>query len=196
MSQEEFSQVLRRAQEIDAGQHDSPDVEAMIRAAEEAGISREATTQAIRERLGFPVAAATLGGLVFARSADGHFYAARVEETKENQARVRFLSGAVATLPMADLREFSLMPGQKVNYLSPTGGYWANGTISTVNVDALTVTLASWGMEETVSLAKVRHLSQNFGKTVQGKMNEWVVRLWWLGGGVAIGMIVNRLISR
>ncbi len=196
ISTEALSEVLRRAQEIDAGAHDSPDLEAYIQAAEEAGISREATTQAIRERLGYPISAAKLGEFVFARSADGHYYAAKVDSTAEKTARVRFMNGAIAELPLSDLREFTVLPGQKVNYLSPSGGYWANGTVVSFNADAQVVTLEVWGASESVSLDKVRQLGQNMRMGVTAKANEWAIRFWWLFGGVGLGFLLDRLIMR
>ncbi len=196
LSTEDLSGVLRRAQEIDSGQGHSTDLEAYVQAAEEAGISREATMQAIRERLGYPVSAAKLGDFVFARSSDGHYYAAKVESTQEKSARVRFMNGAEVEMPLSDLREFKLMPGEKLNYLSPAAGFWANGTVSTYNPDARVVVIESWGTTESVALDKVRLLAQNAGRGLGAKANEWMIRLWWLGGGIGIGVLIDRLLHR
>lgn len=196
LTTEELSDVLRRAQEIDSNQGNSTDMEAYVQAAEEAGISREATMQAIRERLGYPLSAAKLGDFVFARSADGHYYAAKVGSTSDKSARVRFMNGAEIEMPLSDLREFNLMPGQKLNYLSPSGGYWANGTVSTFNPDSRVVVLESWGVSESVALDKVRLLGQNVGRGVRAKANEWVAKFWWLSGGVALGVLLDRLLTR
>ncbi len=196
LSTEELSGVLRRAQEIDAGGGSSGEMEAYITAAEEAGISREATMQAIRERLGYPIAAARLGEFVFARSADGHYYAAKVEHTEEKSARVKFMNGAVADLPLSDLREFALLPGQKLNYLSPSGGFWANGTVTTFNADSRVVTMESWGTAESVPLDKVRMLAQNTRMGIKATANLWASKLWWLGGGIGIGVILDMILRR
>lgn len=68
-----LGEVVRRAQEIqDQTQlmlEPNPDLEQYVKAAEEAGIHRDATMQALRERLSLPVEMFKPGEYVFAKSA-------------------------------------------------------------------------------------------------------------------------------
>jgi len=196
LTEEQLSSVLRRAQEIDAAGLQGSELEAYVAAAEEAGISRDATMQALRERLGYSVVAAETGAQVFARSADGHYYVAKVEKVEEKTATVRFLNGATATLPQTDLRDLDLTPGRKLNYLSPSASMWSNGTVTKFHPDSMTVDLESWGMTESVSLDKVRILRQSVVGGVTQVANLWAMRLWWLVGGLGIGVLIDRLFFR
>lgn len=195
LSSEELSEVLRRAQEIDT-HGGSADLDDYVKAAEEAGISRDATMQALRERLGYPVAAAQTGEFVFARSADGHYYPAKVESTEDRTAKVKFLNGAQVQVPLSDLRELNLTPGQKVNYLSPSMKMWSNGTVRAFNRDALSLEVDNWGSSETVTLDKVRMLQQNIGQRAKDTVNLWAIKLSWLAGGVGLGFLLERLLTR
>ena len=196
LSSEELTDVIRRAQEIEAHGTAGGDLEGYVKAAEEAGISREATMQALRERLGYPLAATQSGETVFARSADGHFYAAKVDAVNGQVADVRFLNGATVTLPLSDLRELNLTPGRKISYMSTNMSMWVNGQVSTYNPHALTIEVESWGSKETVSLDKVRLLAQDVFQKVSDTANLWALRFWWLAGGVGLGFLLDRLLFR
>ncbi|MCC6443573.1 MAG: hypothetical protein IT210_08995 [Armatimonadetes bacterium] len=133
MESQELQDILRRAQEIDLrrfqGAEMPGDAEALLRAAEAAGISREAVEQSLREHFGMPLEDIKPGERVFAKSADGAFYIADVLEVMENRARVRFLTGGDHALPLTDLRVFSILPGQKLQC------YWAGWGWCTVRVE-------------------------------------------------------------
>lgn len=196
LTSEELTDVIRRAQEIEAHGAGGADLEAYVKAAEEAGISREATMQALRERLGYPLAATQSGELVFGRSADGHFYAAKVEAVNGQMAEVRFLNGATTSLPLSDLRELNLAPGRKLSYMSKDMSMWVNGQVSAYNDQARTVDVVNWGSTETVSLDKVRLLSQNVIQKATQTANLWAIRVGWLIGGVGLGFLLDRLLFR
>ncbi len=127
---QDLQEVLRRAQEIDAHRVElssaSGEPEMFLRAAEDAGISREALVQALRERLGSPLEGIKPGDRVFAKSADGAFYAADLLEVSEGSARVRFLNGSDHTLPRTDLRPFAILPGQKLQCKWPMWGWYTS----------------------------------------------------------------------
>lgn len=194
LSSEELSEVLRRAQEIEATGSGGTDLEAYVTAAEEAGISREATMQALRERLGYPLAATQSGETVFARSADGHFYAAKVEQVNGQMATVRFLNGAEVKLPLSDLRELNLTPGRKLSYMSKDMSMWVNGQVVTFNAQTQKVEIENWGSKENVSLDKVRLLSQDVFRRASNAANLWAMRLWWLAGGIGLGFLIERFV--
>lgn len=191
-----LSDVLRRAQEIQSAQVlEQDELEEYIVAAEEAGISREATLQALRERLGFPTHVPAPGEYVFARSADRHFYMAKLEGVADQKATVKFLNGGTATLPVSDLREVSFTPGQRLNYFSPSMNMWVSQPVVHFNRDALTVTFNYWGTVETVSVDKVRLLN-NTPLSITDKAQLKIGMLWTaLGAGVlgfALGWFMRR----
>src|SRR6185369_27535 len=115
--EEELGETLRRAREIAAhgerADHEAA-YEGYVRAAEEMGISREAVLQALCERLLIPAEQFAAGHTVFAPSMDGCWYLAEILSTGDLVASVRFLSGGERTVPLADLRPASLVPGRRL----------------------------------------------------------------------------------
>lgn len=194
-----LSEVIRRAQEISEQTtlifEPHPDIEQYIQAAEEAGISRDATMQALRERLDFPVRAFQPGELVFALSGDERFYVAKIVQIEGRQAQIRFLSGSDHHCEASDLRRFSLMPGQKVQYNSPTHHLWVSGKLEGFNRDANSITATWGGVSETLPLDKIRLPRE--GQTQQAPaIPLWVVGVAsGLGGGI-VGAILMRLLMR
>jgi hypothetical protein len=157
---EDTAELLRRAQEIDEQTRlmlqPYPEYTELICAAEEAGIARDATLQALRERMSLPVQAFEPGRRVFAKSADGHFYAATLESLNGRTANLRFVNGSDHVADMTDLRLFSLTPGQRVWFNSPSYGVWMQSEVVRFNPDSSSVTVNAWYQEETVPLEKIR----------------------------------------
>lgn len=157
---EEATSVLRRAQEI----HEQtglllqprPEIEELVRAAEEAGIARDATMQALRERLSLPAETLEEGTRTFAKCPDGAYYASRVVEVSGRKATVRFMSGGESLVDVTDLRPLSLPPGLRLQYHSPIYSMWTGGQVVRVNLEGGSITVNCWGQEETVPLEKVR----------------------------------------
>lgn len=191
-----LSDVLRRAQEIQSSQalhHD--ELEEYLVAAEEAGISREATQQALRERLGFPTHVPAPGEYVFARSADRHFYMAKLEAVNGQSASVKFLNGGHATVSLTDLRDIALSPGQRLNYFSPSMNMWVTQPVVRYNRDTLTVSFNYWGTEETVSVEKVRLLNNTpLSISDQAKLKAGMI--WSALGGGVVGLVIGLLLRR
>ena len=109
MDQREAQEILRRAQEIESQQgvmlRSQADVEQFVSAAEEAGLSRDAVLQALRERLRMPAEAFEPGSLVFAESADGRFHVASLTSLDEHTAKIRFLNwGTEETVTLEHIR--------------------------------------------------------------------------------------------
>jgi hypothetical protein len=196
----ELGDVVRRAQEIQDQTHlmldPHPDLEQYIRAAEEAGIDRAATMQALRERLSFPVEKFKEGEYVFAKSADGFYYVAILESLDGRQAKVQFLSGMDHHCDATDLRLFSLTPGQRVSYHSKSSGMWWEGQLVKFNRDKEQVTVSSWGDSESVSLQKVRlpRDVQAIPMTMKAKM--WAIGIACALSGGVLGAILMRMMSR
>ena len=192
--------VVRRAQEIqDQTQlmlNPHPDLEQYVRAAEEAGIDRDATMQALRERLSFPIEKFKTGEYVFAKSADGFYYIALLTELEGRSAKVEFLTGTEHHIDAGDLRLFSLTPGQKISYYSKGSGMWWEGQLVKFNREKRQVTASAWGDTETVALEKIRlpRDIQTLPMSFRAKM--WAVAAASALSGGVIGAILLKLLTR
>jgi hypothetical protein len=193
LSQEELTEVLRRAQEIDSASHSISGIEEYVTAAEEAGVSREATLLALRERLGVPIALPTVGEMVFAKSSDGHFYTATVQNVGDKLVSVRFMNGSDAKVPIGEIREFALNPGQKLNYHS--NGMWWDAEIVRFNSEARSITMNLWGAEETVTLDKVR-IRKPTSFELNKSLGLWINRAAIFLAGTGAGMILMKILTR
>lgn len=128
LSEEDLRETLRRAQEI-AGQsrdpaESEPVYEGYLKAAEEVGIPREATLQALRERLLIPAETLKPGEMVFAPSVDGAWYPATLVSIGTQTATVRFVDGGDHTCALADLHALALVPGRGVQFDFGDWGWW------------------------------------------------------------------------
>lgn len=128
LTDDELRDVLERAEEIQlatrSGEEMRAELEAVIGAAEEVGLTRAAVERALRERLdlGPPP---TVGDRVFARSADGRYYVADVVSISGDDIRVRFLRGSEHAVTADQVRRCSFVPGQRVMYDWPWWGPWS-----------------------------------------------------------------------
>lgn len=191
LSDEDLALVLRRAHEIESSGQGG--IEDYIAAAEEAGISREATMLALKERLGQPMAPPDSGQMVFAKSADGHFYVATVSGTEGALISVRFVNGSDAKVPVADIRDFSVTPGKKLSIHS--SGMWFDGEVIRFNPESRSVTMNLWGSEETVNLEKVRLRKPN-ALELDKNLNLWTNRIGWFVMGSGVGALILWLLTR
>src|SRR5688500_670367 len=115
MPNDEIRKVLARAQEIQSTERpDQLDVEAIVHAAAEVGITRTAVERAIRERSQLPAAPPAVGDFVFAQSADGKYYVAEVKSVSEDTLRVQFLQGSEHTVSGDEIKAFAMLPGMRV----------------------------------------------------------------------------------
>ncbi len=133
LTEEDIKGVLARAEEIYLKTSDSHDSDVVIRAAEEAGLPREAVEQALREQFELFHEAPAVGDLVFARSSDDHHYVAQVTAMSETGYRVRFLKGGESAMPLQSLKPCYFLPGEEVTVNWPWWGWWA---VSVVSYDA------------------------------------------------------------
>ena len=194
-----LNEVVRRAQEIQDQTHlmlePHPDLEQYVQAAEEAGIDRDATMQALRERLSFAAELFREGELVFAKSADGFYYVAKLLEIEGRKTKVQFVTGSDHHCDAADLRLFSLTPGQKISYHDKGSGMWWEGRLERFNRDSKSVTVNQWGDEQTLPLEKIR-----LPRDVQVLPMSYQAKLWAVGiasalsGGV-IGALLLKLLA-
>ena len=197
--QEGTAELLRRAQEIDEQTRlmlqPYPEYTELIHAAEEAGIARDATLQALRERMSLPVQAFEPGTKVFAKSADGHFYAATLEKIQGRTAHIRFVNGSEHIADMTDLRMFSLTPGQKVQFHAPSYGMWVMAEIVRFNRDSGSVTVNAWYQEETVALEKLRLGKERGSAPIGSHAKLWIVGAAALIAGTGLGVLISTLFN-
>lgn len=193
--------LIRRAQEIESQglqlREQNEEAELFVRAAEEAGVPRDAAVQALRERLAI-LDSFEVGSKVFARSADGFAYIATVMGSESGRIRVRFLTGTEVRVPPEDIEEINLSPGSKLGYF--TNSMWWTGKVMRANLEGGSITLEQWGQEETVPLEKVRlpRRSRATGEPFDLKSNATLVAMAAVGllsGGV-VGALITWIIMR
>lgn len=153
---DEIRSVLARASEIqEAASMSHVEVETLMLAAEEVGISRTAVERALRERMSLPMKPPVVGQLSFARSADDKYYVAEVVSTTQERITVRFLRGGEHTVQLDDLRPCAFLPGERVVVNWPWWGPW---TCTVLSYDAserrVTVT-DGWGEIREFSIGDV-----------------------------------------
>lgn len=154
LTDNEIREVLARAEEIH-GAGPATDLANVLQAAQEAGLPREAVEQALRERadVGFDP---EVGELVFAKSTDGKYYAARVLALEDSFCEVRFCKGGTTRVSPGDIRPCPLLPGSRVVCHWPEWGWW---TCTVVNYDADRETAKvtdGWGSTRTFPVAELR----------------------------------------
>ena len=189
LTDSQVREVLARAEEIHLGGSATSD--SILRAAEEAGLPREAVEQALRERFQHLERPPSSGELVFAKSGDDYFYVAKVLEPLERGARVSFLAGGEHESALEELRHAPFTPGQRVTVNWPGFG-WSPARITYYDAETGRVTVRGWAATETVSLADVRieplreervvprgiNLGFVYGLVVGGAVTALVA--WWI----------------
>ena len=137
LEDDDIRAVLARAEQIQSapahGNTIPAELEAVIEAAVEVGLSRPAVERALRERLNLPTRPLAVGDLAFAKSADDKFYVAEIVAQAEQGFRVRFLRGSEHTVTYDELRPCSFLPGERVVCPWP---YWGPWTCTVLSYDA------------------------------------------------------------
>ncbi len=157
-SEQQIREILARAEQIHLGasEEQESDSKALIKAAEEAGLPREAVEQALRERLEAETPNLNPGEFVFAPSADGKLYVAEVKSSNSVGTSVQFLNGSELTVSAAQIQPAKFLPGSKVNANWPHWGWWQCTVISFDKPNRLLRLSDGWGTEKTFPLAEVR----------------------------------------
>ena len=160
LTEDEFSETLRRAQEIAYQSRDlaspEPAYETYLKAAEEVGVPRDALLQALRERLLIPSESLEVGGKVFAPSVDGACYPATITRLDGQSVTVEFVSGGEHTCTLSDLQPLALMPGRKIQFNFGSFWGWLDATVTKYDPARGQVVVESGFDTARGSLSKVR----------------------------------------
>jgi hypothetical protein len=194
LNDDELREVFARAEEIQRTSLPSSgpntELEAVIEAGQEVGLSRPAIERALRERLEFFAAPPAVGARVFARSADDKYYAAEVVSVAAEEVRVRFLEGAEHSVTMDQLRPFAIIPGARIACYWPWWGPW---TCTVVSYDAARQKVKltdGWGSTHSVRISEV-WLPRPRTKTPSRA--RIYARL--LGAGAAVGALIGAIVT-
>ena len=195
LADDDIRDLLARAEEIDRslnGDAMRAELELVMQAAEEVGISRSAIERALRERLDLPHLAPTVGDLVFAQSVNGKFYAAEIVAAKPDGMHVRYLSGGEDTVTLEQLRACSFRPGERVAVQWP---WWGACTCTVVRYDAAAQRVTvddGWGETRAFPIAEVWLAAPRrspFGRT-RARMHATLI-----GVGALLGAIFGSIIT-
>lgn len=182
---EEIQQTTRRSAEMHA------ELEAVIGAAEEVGLTRTAVERALRERFDLappPV----VGDRVFARSADNKFHVADVLSISEHDIRVRFLRGGEHVVSAHEVKPCSIVPGQRVMCHWPWWGPWSCAVISYHAPTQYLKLTDRWGSTTTCHLSDVWLEPERPTDTRKPRQRMYATLI---GVGVSIGAAVGALIT-
>ena len=125
---------------------------------------------------------------MFARSGDGHLYPARVKAAAGGTVDVHYFNGSDGTVGLHDLQEASFSPGTQYDYYSEVNKFNVRGRVVRYDRDSLAVTFSTWGVEETVPLAKVPIRKESNRSFVT--LRVWMIAgASLLAGGVAATLI-------
>lgn len=195
LTDEELRDVLARAEEIERttrhGDEWNAELAAVIGAAEEVGLSRQAVERALAERLNLPATPPVVGAVTWARSADGNFYVAEVLSITEGVARVRFLRGSEHSLTLDELRPCAFIPGERIACHWPMWGHW-NGTVVAYDAVKQRVKLSDgWGSTRTFPVSEVWLAPARTGASAPRRR----VYATLLGAGAAAGALLGSIIT-
>src|SRR5262249_27952963 len=136
--------------------------ESYLRAAEEAGISREAMWQALSERFLVPMETLKVGEIVFARGADEVLYVATVQEIAgPTSLVVEFMKGGQQRVALSDIRALGLIPGRQVQFeydvvVPGIQNVWHTGKVVAYDAATQEATIAEGIGSYQVPLSKLR----------------------------------------
>jgi hypothetical protein len=192
-------EVLARAEELHTGSRGQlgMDLAAVLRAAEEAGLPREAVEQAIREKLG-AIREPCPGELWFAPSADGRRYVAEVLRVEEGMAQVRFLKGGQHSAQLRALQQATFLPGERIECPWPLWGWWGCNVEGYDAAEGKVQVNDGWGSQATFDVAEVRLPPLREAKPASGSRTRFFLILLASGfaAGGAIGSLATWLLTR
>lgn len=200
VSEDRFRLILQRAEEIEAttgsGQEVTRADEQLIAAAEEAGLSREAVMQALRERFALENVHLQVDSLVYAESSDLYFYPAKIISIEGDLVRVTFMNGGEHTVRRVAIRPFTMLPGQMVNVPWPNWGWWNSKVISFDREQMKVRVTDSLGTELTVPISETRIKPEVPMSELRERWKAWLTYVAISLGSGALGALIMRAILR
>jgi len=198
MQQETLRELLARAEEIQSQSaveiESRSEVQELIAAAEESGVSRDAILQALRERISAAERPLSAGELAFVTSSDGHQYVARTLDVGTGSVKVKFLKGGEATVPREDVKPLSIMPGQTLSCPWPNWGWW-NCKVVGYDPENLKVRVTDgWTEEASFHLSDIR-LNRS-GPPIAARLKDKLFIVGIALGSGLIGALVQFVLSR
>jgi hypothetical protein len=199
LTDSELRDVLARADEIQRasrqGDEWNAELAAVISAAEEVGLSRNAVVRALNERFSISPTPPGVGSLTWAQSADGKFYVAEVLSATEEGARVRFLRGGEHDVAFDRLRQCAFLPGERIVCNWPWWGEYT-GTVVAYDPNKQRVKLTDGWSTKTFPVPEV-WLPPAKPLSSRGRTRVYAT-LVGVGAGVGaiIGSIVTALLTR
>ncbi len=159
LSDEQLRAVLARAEDIQRSSSVSnawnTEVQLIVEAAEELGLSRQSIERALAERRDFFPEPPRVGQLTWARSTDGKYYVAQVLGVSSNGATVQFLRGGELNVGADGLRPCAFLPGERIACDWPWWGPWTCSVVG-YEPDSRMVRLNDgWGASESFHIADV-----------------------------------------
>ncbi len=195
LTDSELRDVLARAEEIQRatrhGDEWRAEVAAVIGAAEEVGLSRNAVVRAINERFNLATPPA-VGSLTWARSADGKFYVAEVVSTHEveGEALVRFLRGSEHRVTLDQLRPCAFLPGERIVCNWPWWGPWTCTVVAYDPVKQRVKLSDGWG-NKTFPVSEVWLPP---AKPASGSARARIY-VTLVGAGAAVGALIGSIVT-
>lgn len=195
LTDEELRDVLERAEEIQRtsrhGEDARAELEAVIGAGEAVGLQRAAIERALRERLDL-APMPDVGGLAWAKSADGKYYVAEVMSISADTVRVRFLRGSEHVVAHDEVRSCSFIPGERVAVYWPWWGPWTckvlayDASKQRVKVDD------GWGSTKTFPVSEVWQAAPRRLEVRNPRTRMYVTLL---GAGAGIGALIGSILT-
>ncbi|MBX7135354.1 MAG: hypothetical protein K1X67_22010 [Fimbriimonadaceae bacterium] len=200
MNEERFRLILQRAEEIEAttgsGQELTRTDEQLIEAAQEAGLSREAVMQALRERFALENVHLQVDSLVYAESSDRYFYPARITSIEGDLVRVTFMNGGEHTVRRNEVKPFTMLPGQMINVPWPNWGWWNSKIISFDREQMKVRVTDSFGTELTVPISETRLKPELPPGEIRERWRTWLTYAAISLGSGALGALIMRAVLR
>jgi hypothetical protein len=190
ISDSQLRDLLARAEELDRAsrQPAGSDIAGLLGAAEEVGFSRRAVQQALAEQFGLPALPLARGTLIWARAADGKFYAAEVIASEEETTHLRFLGGSEHHLPLEELRTCVLNPGARITCNWPKWGTWTCTVVAYDREKQRVKLNDGWGSTKWFPLAEL-WMAQPKASPARRRMDAILI-----GSGALLGSIITALL--
>jgi hypothetical protein len=190
LNDDDIRAIVARAEQLQhTGDFSGDELEALVRAGEDIGISRSAMQRALQERLGTPLNPQP-GEVVFARAPDEKYYVAEVLADEGDEYRVRFLRGGERLLAHNELRACSFLPGERIVCPWPGWGAWTCTVLSYDAAEGHVTVTDGWAETATFPISDVWLAP----RTAAGRRRARIYAAL-LAAGAAVGAAVGAIVT-